>query len=259
MRTKDKILCGIGLVLVAISAGCRSRCGNACGYGPTIAPPPTYSLNIPSAGGTNPYYVPGGATSTANLPAHLVDPSGRAPVPTANQTGTQNGWQPVGGNNLSGTNAAPGSNANSSTTFANNISNPSNLRTASATATAGSGSVNYQTTRVDERLDSTRLPANDATDVRAPSQIVTASGTRLAQIQQPAAPIFYNGSPSVGGNGLQSGQPVYYGQVYATPYGNQNHIAAPTVLAQSTTGLPGNNSGGWRDREITAGRDSMNR
>lgn len=258
------------------SSGCRN-CNQACGgngfaHSPTIAPPPTYSLQIPSANGNPAYYVPGSPNpnATANLPSYLVDPNRRAPVPTGN-TGTpninqQNGWRPTGNNNLSNT----GSTA-SSTTLAQNpnatgIAPPTRLASA-PTARSVVSSVDYTSTRSNEQLDPTRLPATDASNVQAPAAFTNnGSATRLAQalpaqypntynqaaaFNQPA-PAVYNGTPVIA---QQPAQPFYYG----TPTVRQS---APTVLAQATataTGIPSTGSAGWTDRELTASRNELNR
>ena len=178
------------------SSGCRNcnpACnGNGYGYSPTIAPPPTYSLQIPSANGNPAYYVPGSPnpTATANLPSYLVNPNLRAPTPAVNtgvnggtNVNQQNGWRPTGNNNLSntGTTAPP-------TTVAQVPALQNNApltRVASApTAQSVVSSIDYTSTRNNEQLDPTRLPATDASNVQAPAGFVNnGSATRLAQAQ----------------------------------------------------------------------------
>lgn len=257
------------------SSGCRN-CNQACtgngyGYSPTIAPPPTYSLQIPSANGNPAYYVPGSPNpnATANLPSYLVNPNLRAPTPAVNNGGTninqQNGWRPTG-NNLSSaaSTAVP-------TTVAQAPAAQSNApltRVASApTAQSVVSSIDYTSTRNNEQLDPTRLPATDASNVQAPAGFVNnGSATRLAQAQATPAPAYpntynqavaytqpapavYNSTPVIV---QQPTQQFYYG----TPTIRQS---APTVLAQSTaTGVP-SSSGGWTDRELTASRNELNR
>ena len=285
----------VACLLMAMT-GCRNRCNSQCGNGlfagsPTIAAPPTYSLNIPSVARNQPYYVPG-TNSTLNS-------NSNAPTP-ANQTNQLNGWQPANGNGT-GTNGASNSGSNgqsvlsSPTIFANNTT-PDNFRTASNTALPGSGmsyrdSTNYQTTRVDETLDRTRLAATDASNVRAPARnYPTGEMQRLAQLPPPNDPRYpntfnapastgqpyvgglnngqpvYLGTPIVAGNGAYGNNPIVYGgQLYAPP--QQRYTGMPmtgssnAVLAQSTTTFDASNGGtqlGWRDREIS-GRDSFSR
>ena len=272
------ILVCCGLILSSGCRNCNQACtGNGFAQSPTIAPPPTYSLQIPSANGNPAYYVPGSPNpnATANLPSHLVDPNRRAPVPTGNTGGTninqQNGWRPTGGNNLSNTTPAA-----LPTTVAQNVgqnvgttgSAPLARIAAAPTAQSVVTSVDYASTRSNEQLDPTRLPATDASNVRAPASFVNnGSATRLAQAQTVPAPVYpngltqpvgfnqpapavYNGTPVIA---QQPTQPFYYG----TPTVRQS---APTVLAQSTaTGIPSTGAGGWTDRELTASRNALNR
>jgi hypothetical protein len=262
-------------ISLAFCGGCRNcnRVCNGYSYSPTIAPPPTYSLQIPSANGNPAYYVPGGPNpnATANLPSYLVDPSRRAPVPASNNGGTninqQNGWRPTGGTNLSSTSATarPGSNV------PNALGNPGIARTQIASAPTARSvvtSVDYASTRSNEQLDPTRLPATDASNVRAPAGFIN-NGTsqRLAQVRPATAPVYPNTfNQSVGFT--QPAPAVYNGRAviaqqptqqfyYGTPTVRQS---APTVLAQSTTtGIPTSGSGGWTDRELTASRNELNR
>ncbi len=264
--TTVALIC-FAMIFVGGCRNCNRACtgyGNGYAYSPTIAPPPTYSLQIPSANGNPAYYVPGGPNpnATANLPSYLVDPSRRAPVPTGSNGGTsinqQNGWRPTGGNNLSST---------TSTARPSPVAPQSQL-TSAPTARSVVSSIDYASTRSNEQLDPTRLPATDASNVRARAGFINnGSGQRLAQEQlartpvypntysQPVAytqpaPAVYNGRPVIA---RQPAQQFYYG----TPTLRQS---APTVLAQSTTtGVPSNGSGGWTDRELTASRNELNR
>ena len=282
------------LVCLALTffSGCRScnpAC-NGCGNGtancysnsPTIAPPPTYSLQIPSANGNPAYYVPGSPNpnATANLPSYLVDPSRRAPVPSLNNGGSnvnqQNGWRPTGNNNFSNNSGiaqpTPATPFVSNTPAAQNTAGqaavPGTQIASAPTARSVVSSVDYASTRSNEQLDPTRLPTTDASNVRAPAGFINnGSGQRLAQIQAAPAPVYpntynqavaytqpapavYNGQPTIA---QPSAQPFYYG----TPTIRQS---APTVLAQSTaTSVPNSGSGGWTDRELTASRNELNR
>jgi len=75
--------------LMACQTGCRNRCSQPCGGGgglfahnTTVAPAPTYSLNIPSVARNQPYYAPNGGP---------ISTTARAPVPV--------GTQPAAGSN----------------------------------------------------------------------------------------------------------------------------------------------------------------
>jgi hypothetical protein len=178
-----------------------------------------------------------------------------------------------------------------STPTLNSVLQPGDNRTASAANGASyMDSVNYRSTRVDERLDETRLPLTDASTVRAPSTLnTTPTANRLSQpvpiygtlvpagqpafSTQPAVVLPYpatNPNPYRATQFAQPAQPGFiqgtmvYGQPtnnvyngYPSPYaGSVNSQSA--VLAQSTTtfnpqGGPTNDPG-WRDRELTARR-----
>jgi hypothetical protein len=276
MAGKGTLVAAALASILAVSglAGCR-QCGNGgcCGLlgrSPTVCPPPTYSLQIPSAAQNQPYY--NGGTTTAQQPSHLVQPNGAAPMPVGNQPNSvpNEQWRAVGGNNLS-LSPQPQSVLDTSTA----VATPRNYY--------GNGglsfteSTNYRTTSVDETRDQTRLPVTDASSVRAPSSLYSqGNGTRLAQQSQlPAAttPLGTISSPVMGNPVYASGPQIvngyveYYGQpmlaqpqmnypIYGTPL-----VAGPmpTVLAQSTAMLDPTSvrQGGWRDRELTA--DSFNR
>ena len=298
----------LSICLVTVSVGCRNRCANVYGgnglYGgnafaggaTTIAPPPTYSLNIPSIARNQPYYTPGQTAPTNNT----LNPNQRAPTPAirqatqtnqinqTNQT-NQTGWRSVdrdlsGNNGNSGTNGVAPLNSNnpnngrsvlnSPTNFVQstpNVNSGSSTRTASATnVNSGSGSgtrtastaplpgsgasftssTNYQTTRVDETRDTTRIPLNDASAVRAPARNFP-TGTPLT-----TAPT--NGYPyQTGQTGIQTGvqtgigalpfqQPQQTQQTFAGQAGFQQQVptgyaASPVLLTrqQVPTGYQG--------------------
>ena len=175
---------------------CNSVCGNAgAGIGAprTVPSPETYSLQIPSAAGGG-YYNRNAAT--ANAANGLLQPRGVAPTPTTSgpNLAPQRGWREAGTtgttstsqytpnntNQKLGPNAAPQS-VLASRSNASSVLNQGQTRVASATTQNGLSfrdNQNYSTTTVDERLDRTRLPATDATNVRAP---VGPNQTLLAQ------------------------------------------------------------------------------
>ena len=275
--------------LIAVSVGCRNRCYNPYGGGlvgnnSRIAPPGTYSLNIPSVANNQPYYTPGSAAPNN----YTVNPNLRAPTP-ANRTANQNGWRPVNGNDLSNANPANQSNQNNQpapnnaqprsvlapTTFVQGQQiNNTSARTASNTGLPGTGgsfvnSQNYQTTQVDERRDSTRLPVTDASAVRAPArnfptgnavQLVSQPVNYPAAYQQPIQQTYVaqNGfyqqaAPVYSGNVAVVRQPVTYqgNAVLVNP--NNGFISPPAVLGQSTATIP-NTTGVWTQRELSSGR-----
>jgi len=268
----------IAVCVILAAAGCRNRCGNTCGSGlfarsSTIGAPPTYSLNIPSMANNQPYYVPGqqplaggGALNT------------QAAAPTLDRTATStnlNGWRAVEPNSGASNNAGGAlPTGTGATTFAqSNPAVPAGYRWASSTALPGSGSsfvdsTNYQSTRRDETRDQTRLPAIDASNVRAPAQNnPTGNPTRFAQLPTATQPYYpptfnrtastgspvYSGSPMIGNPAYANAptypvyatQPIIGGQRYQTPF----IASAPVVLGQSTTTYNAN-SVGWRDREV---------
>lgn len=266
------------LTVLVASTGCRNRCGSGCnGWfagSQRVAAPPTYSLNIPSMAGNQPYYVPGqnGTARTAAL-----NTSAAAPTPAFNQntsTANLNGWRPV--NDNSGATNNPNTNGTSvltqPTTFAQNGTNvPPGYRTASNTALPGSGrsftdQTNYQTTRVNEAQDPSRVPVTDATTVRAPARNnPTGAPTRFAQIPPNSNGARYSGTlnvPASGGQPIYSANPVIAGNtgfgrtpVYmGQPMVGQQFAVNPTttIQAQSTTTANTNTQVGWRDRETSS-------
>ena len=326
---RNVAMCRIRLIVLAIclltlTVGCRNRCNNPCGTSgglfaggaSTIAPPPTYSLNIPSVARNQPYYTPNSGN------AGTLSTYGRAPTPATRQAQQgQAGWR-ASGTDLSNSNGIqnqtqPNSNGNSvlatPTTFVQTGGtvkpNPVNLqaksvlannqlaavntqaqfgqlaqnglRTASTTALPGSGqsfteSTNYQTTRVDERNDSTRLAVTDASTVRAPARnfptgFNTAAPTAGFSNQAPQTFVASNAafgqqvSPTgyVASPVLVGGQVAYPAGYQVQPYLAQPVIpqipqfptsSPPPVLAQSTTvGTSGSGTTaqlGWRDRNL---------
>jgi hypothetical protein len=237
----------------------------------TIAAPPTYSLNIPGIQNANNYNGLGNGLQ--------LSPPGTA---VASATNVVNGWQPQGAFANSTVAATPPVNqvqnptANQTTVVA---VNPPNRSTDAVrlpqnpTPRSGSSfvdSTNFRTTAVDERRDESRLPVTDASQVRAPANFnpATIVGQFNAPYYVPAQQQFQN-PPTVGqpNPNLQAGvvngnfRPVGFSQA---PYQTYPGLAAQnTVLGQSTVYAdPANDpnfQNGWRNRELTAGRDSFNR
>ena len=293
---------------LGLSVGCRNNqfCNpynNNFGTFPgqsTLPAPPTYSLQIPSVS-QNQYYNP---NATARQPSSLVNPNSAAPTPAT--LAPQPGWRPVGDPNTSGTqprsvlqqgnetsatqpkpNRIPANFASSGSTSRTATNTYPSVRTASTSnGVSFKDSVNYRSTQVDERLDQTRLPATDASNVRAPS--VVNSGTRLAQLNPAARPqnsVIYSAQPRLAAQpaptliapgftqtqfnqpaqpttivgSVQYGQPGYnvYPQQPFTIPGAVVPSAQPGILAQSTTVYDpgaGNGNTGWRSPELTTRR-----
>ena len=195
------------------AAGAASLARNSA----TIAPPPTYSLNIPG-GGVNPYAQ---GTRVGQLPTGLINTRQAAPTPASGSAGggfnspanfNQNqGWRQINGGSLNTQSNVANPSANSqvatsvldrsgSSTSApvpqpNQSQQPNPFQQASAARTpepvnrpqfnnvATTRSTDYQTTSVDERQDPTRLPVTDASGIN----------TRVAQgFIAPAPQPYYN-------------------------------------------------------------------
>lgn len=153
---------------------------------------------------------------------------------------------------------------------------------------------NFRSTVVDERLDRSRLPVTDASLVRAPTtytpqttigQFNIPFNNQVVANQTAFNQQVYNQGVRVAQNPALYAQPVYAQPVY-TPQQTASNVVVgsfaqptfaqpsqqtyqglstqnPTVLAQNTVFAdPANNpnfQNGWRDRELTAGRDSLSR
>jgi hypothetical protein len=263
--------------LVVMSVGCCGRCNNPCGGwfagSSTVAPPPTYSLNIPSVASNQPYYTPGSVAPNS----YTVNPNLRAPTPAAPGQ-SQNGWRPTNeqlstGNTNQGESRSvlatpttfvesrPGGNSNQ----VNPQFNQPSLRTASNVPLPGSGysytnSPNYLTTRVDERMDATRLPVTDASTVRAPARnyptgTFAGYGAPLQQTYVAQNGFYQPVAPYAGSMVMVGGQSVpYQGQTVLTNPNYYPTSSAPAVLAQSTTAQSPGGQVGWRSREMSSDR-----
>jgi hypothetical protein len=187
---------------------------NAAGRSPVIPPPATGTLNIPSLARNNPFGI--------NPNRGLINTQQPAPT-AANRSARfnfQNGWQPVGGNSRTTNTPSNSGQTPGNTTLGSNSGSgngsaaPSSARSVlvqdtQSRSNLGYGdsyvrSPNYSTTAVNETFDRTRLPATDASGVRAPSQYYArATGAQVAQI------------PGQGGVGVQ--QPNYYSGTFRAP------------------------------------------
>ncbi len=239
--------------------------GGLAGRSPIIAPPPTNSLNIPSIARNNPFGSNGGLINTGQA----------APTPAdrTSQFNRDQGWRASdeANNNFSGGSSSSGSTSGSaSATTIGSASRsqppqvgPSNANSVLVQDTQsrnnrGYGdsfvsSTDYSTTAVNETFDRTRLPATDASAVRAPSQFYTrATGAQVAQLAQQ------------GFAGVQ--QPYYSGTFQATPnISNGSGTSQPIFAANNRTALVqgqstatfdpygDTRSADWRNRDASGG------
>lgn len=142
---------------------------------------------------------------------------------------------------------------------------------------------NFRTTAIDERLDQSRLPVTDASQVRAPTNFTPA--TTVGQfnvpyyvpgqqqfVQNPPNQVANNPAygqvPRVAQGGFVApntvvgrfGQPTF-AQPTGQPYSGsqtQNRVLAQSTVYADPANDP-NFQNGWRDRDLTASRDSLNR
>lgn len=286
----------VALTVAVGLSGCRNRapycqpgCYSPAPFGvaagsPTVAAPGTYSLQIPGQGA--PVYYNNGVATAQQIPA-----ASTGTLPPVNPRNTQSGWQPAG----TATGGTTGTLPVSTTPSA--LPNPGT--TSSVTSNSGAGLVsvidrsapanrvasnvnpgisrtndtNFRTTAVDERQDSSRLPVTDASSVRAPTTFnpVTTVGqfnapyynygqnriadNRVAVLPPQAVPV-NNGT--VVGNFAQPMFSLPAPQIYRGQL-----VQNPQLLGQSTVYAdPANDpnfQNGWRDRDLTAARDSINR
>ncbi len=248
------------------------------GRSPVIPPPGTGTLNIPSIARNNPYGL--------NPNRGLLNTGQAAPTPAnrAGQFNQQNGWRATGQGtsnpnantnnpNQFGTGTTLGRNQNSATGTTNpNVAPPNAssvlVQDTQSRSDRGYGdsyvrSPDYSTTSVNETFDRTRLPATDASAVRAPSQYYArASGAQVAQLprqgfvagqQQP----YYSGTfqNNQAFNAPQSGLVqggVQPGAVFAA--NNVNRTAMVQDQSTATYDPYGNTrSADWRNRDSTSG------
>ena len=266
--------------LMACQTGCRNRCSQPCGGGglfannTTVAPAPTYSLNIPSVARNQPYYAPNGGpiSTTARAPI----PVGTQPTAGSNsnsnlqwrQQGTSNsgstfGSQPTqqgSGTRLVETNTGINLNTGSSVLVGGPQNNPQLAAVAlPATGTSFTDSRNFATTQTDERLDATRVPVTDATRVRATAQTFIGSGQQIAFTQPQPSQTFAAAVPRA--------QPVFSTNAVVAsnqPYytNNPNLVQQPIYSAQTfvqpnnpaTYSASVGNDIGWRNRELGSQR-----
>lgn len=265
--------------LMVCQTGCRNRCNQSCGSSglfannTTVAPAPTYSLNIPSVARNQPYYGPNGGpiSTTARAPV----PAGTQPAAGSSsnsnlqwrQQGTSNSGstfgaqpaQPAIGTRLVETNTGINLNNGSSVL----VGRPSNTQLASvalpATGTSFTDSRNFTTTQTDERLDATRVPVTDATRVRATAQTFIGSGQQIAfnqaQPSQTFAAAVPRSQPVYSTNAVVASNQPYYANnpnlVQQPSYSGQAFVQTNNSAAYSAS--VGNDIG-WRNRELGSQR-----
>ena len=320
--------------LLVASSGCRNRapCGVGCYSGgqsnglfagaTTIAPPATYSLNIP--GGPNAAGVNTGVIANAQAPVRQA--TNTLQNGNSQNGNSQNGWRAVGSASTSNstsnstiqngagqtipvtnpaanetsvlqnpnpaqtqlTNIAPRNPISVATNQNNGLATQNNQVAQQNNGLSFTDATNFRSTAIDERLDGSRLPVTDASQVRAPTSF--SPSTTIGQFNQP----YYvpnqqlaNAQQYPAGQRVAAVPQQFQQQIRTVPvaqtqpntvvgaFGQPNFgqptqqiyqglsTQNPRVLAQSTVySDPANDANlqnGWRDRELTAGRDSLNR
>ena len=253
----------------------------------TVPAPSTYSINIP--GQTQPYY-------NANATAQVPTPSSGT-LPTGNgwrQAGSTSAAplnpQPKTPNTTNPTSQSQQTTPNRLTSVIDRPGIRGQTGVNNNNGLSFTNDSNFVTTAVDERRDQSRLPVTDASQVRAPTTFTPATATAIGQFNNP----YYNQTafnqiPYNQGVRVAQANPQYYQQplnygvvpTVASPNVVVGTFAQPTfaqppqqiyqglttqnpeVLAQSTVYTdPSNNpnfENGWRDRELTASRNALNR
>jgi hypothetical protein len=239
------------------------------GRSPVIPPPATGTLNIPSIARNNPYGL--------NQNPGLLNTGQAAPTPAnrAGQFNQQNGWRTSGSGTTNpvpnpairpATGTTLGSNSNSAAGSTNPTVAPANassvlVQNTQSRTNQGYGdsyvrSPDYSTTAVNETLDRTRLPATDASAVRAPSQFYArASGAQVAQLppqgtvngQQPYYSGTFQTNPAFN---VPQGGVIQPGAVFAA--NNVNRTAMVQDQSTATYDPYGNTrSADWRNRDTS--------
>ena len=215
------------------NSAANSQFNTAARRSPVIPAPPTGSLNIPSLARNNPFGVNRGLLNTGQA---APTPANRS-ASSSSSFNRQNGWQPVGSSQSGQRQSNPSQQNNSGTSLSSNSrslvptqGNSSNAPAAARSVLAqgsqsnvgsqsniGGGygdsfvrSQDYATTTVNETFDRTRLPATDASGVRAPSQYYArASGAQVAQVPSqgtfgaPQQRFFGNNQQAFNGSGTR--------------------------------------------------------
>ena len=264
----------------ASQMGCRSRCNQPCGGGgffannTTVAPAPTYSLNIPSVAQNRPFNAPNGGpistTARAPIPATGAAASGtnsnlqwRQQGGTPINSGSTFGAQPAqqgSGTRLVETNTGFNQNNASSVLVGGSLNGVGATQPLPATGTSFTDSRNFTTTQTDERLDATRVPVTDATQVRATAQTFISSGQQVAANQQQLAQTFAaqpaarQAQSIYSTNGLIAANQPYYTNNPNLVQRQAIYSGQTFVQPNTTYSASANNDIGWRNREIGSQR-----
>ena len=237
-----------------------------------IPPPATGTLQIPSLARNNPFGI--------NQNGGLLNTNQAAPTAASNRSArfnVQNGWHPADDRRTNFQNPQ-NTQPNTSTTLGSNtapvgtgvnrnpVTSPASATSVLARTQApvdrGYGdsfvrSQDYSSTVVNEIQDGTRLPAVDASGIRAPSQFYArASGVQVAQTPQQAvvaqAQPYYSGT-------FRTAQQSPYNVPTIQPIQSRGVFVANNnafVQDQSTATYDpyGNTrSADWRNRDVTSG------
>jgi len=251
-------------VLVSFQVGCYNRCQSPGGCGPfansRIPSPGTGRLLIPSRSASQPYYVPGGSPALAQT----LNPNQAAPTLAANPQ-QLNGWTqvPQGGNpslamgqpplynQIPQYNAPPTMSGTPGYRVATATTLPDRSASASLQDSGSNGTMNQGS-----RIDPSRLPASDATQVRAPSQIAT-NPAFLPPAQQPRYTADLRNvqtvmPPQFAGNQTLA-QPNFQGQSAPPFYGAAPSYQSPFIRSNPQMAQSQGAQIGWSPRSNDRG------
>ena len=240
-RLAPVLICGL---LIGLSSGCRNNCYQGCGLfrgNSRIAPPGTYSLQIPGSANQN-YYTPAQQPNTTNQ-------GWNAPPGTAN-------------------NVQPGGNPTSYSIAAGNGMAP-NMQQVSSSTMPGSGSriisPDFASTRIDERQDPSRVQLADASQARNQqpwTQIPNSNQSN--QLASASMPVMSNPGYSmpnaVQNSGFNNAVPV--NQWTWSPNSPAQQQKPQWVLAEASTrdlSRDANFQAGWRDSNTIPNQGTINR
>jgi hypothetical protein len=256
------------MVLLFSQSGCRSGCNRGCGLASmwgnsTISPPGTYSLNIPGQANQN-YYAPGNnqTTATPNSSTGWNQQAAVPGQPVSGQPVQNQGQQQATWNGTSF--QAPAQQAGYNPTnfsIASGNGVPTNQQNGQSQWHLVGGSQivspDFATTRIDERMDPSRMPVADATAVRAPGTFnQMPNATRLASASMP---IMQNPGYSMP-NAVRNSAPTGMTQWNVMPNGTAQQ--PQWVLAEASTrdlSRDANFQAGWRETNPNPNQGTINR